>query len=711
MIFKKCYLLWLFFALFVFRVLAQIAVMTISPSFLPPAEEWFSGFLSYKWLLLSQILIIILMYKICLDFTRKEGFFFRPSNKLGIPLLIFGLFYLLIMLVRYTIRMSLYSTERWFGGSIPIFFHIILALFVITVSVHYIKNRTSKKLQFKYKILNFLFIIILSLFLMSWSFYQITPFIIGKSLDIRGGDYAVRIDKGAYFLTSDGTRLVADIYRPFRLEKTPTILVRIPFTKSVKIKIFEGILGKFWAERGYTVIIQGTRGRYESEGIYYPLINERNDGIETLDWISGQPWYNGKIGTWGGSVFGYTQWAIADKHNPGSSAFIIQLSSSNFYEMFYPGNAFALESALTWAVTSRDKRDLPSWPTREDLSVAYDSNESIILMDDLIGKNISFFNDWVSHPSYDYYWTNLDMRNTITSLNGPVLFMAGWFDPFLPAQLKDYELVKNLSNNISKNTRIIIGPWSHANSEILPGNIKPRYYRLESIIYSIDWFDNYLMSENLTVISPVKIYVQGINTWRDEKEWPLARTSYTDYYLINSGKLSKILNSRESEDKFIYDPINPVPNIGGPIIGPSAGVKLQNEIEKRKDVLIYTSDTLLEDMEITGPIKAHIYVSTDANSTDFTAKLVDVYPDGSAYYISDGIKRQNYLPNNVTQIQIDLWPTSKVLFKGHKVRVEISSSNYPRFDLNPNKIKANQTIYHNESYPSRIVLPIIKKIT
>lgn len=569
-------------------------------------------------------------------------------------------------------------------------------------------------------------------FFLTLAFLPLTPTEIGsrwlaRQLDARPAEFAVRIERGAKMITSDGVPLLADIYHPQKAGKTPTVVVRIPYSETFLNRLYATVIGRFWAERGYTVVIQGTRGRHRSGGSYYPFRNERQDGIETLRWITKQSWYNGRIGMWGGSYFGYTQWVLADQVDPGPSAFIIQLASTSFYGMFYPGSAFSLESALYWAGMSHGEQDVAL--SQEALQRGYDGFP-LVEADDRAIRDIPFFNDWVNHSTRDGYWHEIDGEDRARRLVAPVLLMAGWYDPFLPTQIEDFTRIRRDGKaQVASASRLIIGPWAHAFTVTLPGGVTPRNYRLESLAPSVPWFDRHLLSSNKEVpdTAPVRIYVMGKNVWRDEQEWPLTRTRYTPYYLRSYGKANGLAGdgmltlvqpiSPEPPDTYLYDPRDPVPTAGGAMLGPRAGIALQNEVEKRADVLVYTTPSLKEDLEITGPIQLILYVSTTAPYTDFTAKLVDVHPDGSAYNVAEGILRRGYRRSELTEIQIDLWPTSMVFLKGHRIRLDVSSSNYPRFDRNPNTGRpiaterhpaiATQTVYHGPETLSRLILPVI----
>lgn len=700
-------------------------------------EEWYSGTISYPWLLLSQIVITLLYSKVCFDFARGYGFFVAPRRGLGVGLLAFGSIYLLVVVIRYVIRMSLYPHERWIGGSIPIFFHWVLASFLLAVGqYHWARTREAAQQRRIHSGMRrwlrraswLAAATSLVIGLLGWVAYQLAPSALAHHLGFRPPEYAVRTERGVQMMTSDGVALASNVYHPQRVRKTPTILVRIPLLWDIKNRLFGDVVARMWAERGYTVVLQATRGRYPSGGRYEPFRHERRDGIETLTWLAGQPWFNGRLGMWGGSYFGYTQWVLADQVDPGPSALMVQICSTDWHRMFYPGGAFSLASALYWAVWSGN--NLPEPPSPESLQPGFDGFP-LIEADDRLGRDYDFFNDWVTHAARDSYWAEVDGARRPESLVAPVLIMAGWYDPFLPGAIADFLRIRQGSHSsVAAASRLMIGPWAHARTVVLPGDVPLRNYRFESLAPSVPWFDRHLRSSGGAVHedAPIRIYVNGVNRWRDEQEWPLARTRYVPYYLHSGGKANSVrgdgmlaLNfpsSSEQDDTFVYDPRRPVPSSGGAMFGPRGGIALQDAIEERLDVLVYTTPPLDADLEVTGPVTASLFVATTAPATDFTAKLVDVHPSGSAYNISEGILRRGY--RGVAQpaeIQIDLWPTSIVFLKGHRIRLEVSSSNYPRFDRHPNTdgqiateqhpIAATQNLHHGLETPSHLLLPVI----
>ena len=551
---------------------------------------------------------------------------------------------------------------------------------------------------------------------------------------VRPAEYAVRVEHDVPMTTLDGVKLLADLYHPVTMQRVPTILVRLPYSKSFKTDLGLTVIGRFWASRGYHVVVQASRGRHGSGGEFYPMRDERRDGIETLRWLTQQPWYDGRLGMWGGSAFGYTQWAIADQKDPGASALMIQIASSHVHDMFYPGGAFSLESALYWALRSRGPQDEKPADTVLDRGV---DGFPMIKADDRAAGDIAFFNDWASHPDADAYWKAIDGGQRARDLQAPVLLMAGWSDPFLPSQLHDFETTRAQADlRVAQETRLIIGPWSHAESMRFPDGTTGDAYRPASLAPSIPWFDHQLLGRPLdpSLAAPVRLFVMGENVWRDEQEWPLARARPMKFYLRGGGHANTAQGDgrltmappadSEPPDTYVYDPTNPVPTHGGAMLSSRAGMREQGDVERRQDVLVYSTEPLTSDLEITGPVSATLNVRTTAASTDFTVKLVDVFPNGKAYNVSDGILRRAYPkgdgPGGIAQaVTIELWPTSMLFRQGHRIRIEVSSSNYPRYDRNTNTgrksatddspVAATQTINHSSQRLSSILLPVVPR--
>ncbi|MHC9084389.1 CocE/NonD family hydrolase [Luteimonas sp. RIT-PG2_3] len=535
----------------------------------------------------------------------------------------------------------------------------------------------------------------------------------------------------------DGVRLSTDIYRPAKPGRYPVVLTRGAYGNGSG-----GLAGATeWIKRGYAVVNQDVRGRYDSEGHYYPYAAELADGYDTQQWVGSQPWSSGKIGMVGSSYGASVQWLSAHLRSPSLVALIPMVSPFNYYKsVAYSGGAFQLASRIDWAfyMAGRTGQTGFDWERMRNHLPLKD-------MDTAFGYDLPYWRDWIAHPSEDSYWDNLNAEARIPEIDVPALNIGGWYDAFLGGTLASYTGMRDgaYSEKARQGQKLVIGPWNHfVSRDWTPaldfgpdakGGIEQMQVR---------WFDHWLKGEDTGFLRepPVRLFVMGENVWRSEQDWPLARAQYTKYYLHSDGKANTAqgngrLDTRapanEGADTYVYDPANPVPTRGGNLLPVplGAGPAEQGDLSSRQDVLVFSTEPLQRDTEVTGPITMTLYAASTAPDTDFTAKLIDVHPDGKAYNLADGIIRARYReslkqprliePGKVYEYTIDLVATSNLFKQGHRIRVDISSSNFPRFDRNPNTghtfgedaqmVKATQTIHHARNYPSHIVLPIIPR--
>ena len=576
---------------------------------------------------------------------------------------------------------------------------------------------------------------------------------------------ALKVETNLAVPMRDGTVLYADVYRPDGPGPFPVLLERTPYDKSTagSMLMMDPLKA---AAHGYAMVIQDTRGRYTSGGEFYAFKDEINDGYDSVEWAAAQPWSSGKVGMCGTSYVGATQWLTALARPPHLAAIVPNLTASNYHEGWtYQGGAFELGFNVSWTLlqltlanfkTLREAKDIP-WERRQELVQAVDSMEesfrSLPLKElpSLKGALADYFYDWLDHPDYDDYWKKLCIEEHHASIDVPALNIGGWYDIFLGGTIRNYLGMreKGATENARSGQKLLIGPWQHISRGT--SVVGTHYFGLaaDALALGLDaihlrWFDHWLKGIDTGVMDepPVRIFVMGDNQWREEAEWPLARAQSTDYYLHSQGKA----NSREGNgllttqhpadeppDVFLYNPADPVPTKGGPLCcNPyfaANGAFDQREIEARQDVLIYSTPPLEREVEVTGPITVTLWATTSATDTDFTAKLVDVCEDGCARNITDGIIRARYResmskpslvePGKAYCYTIDLWATSNVFQRGHRIRVEVSSSNFPRFDRNPNTGNtvatdtdckpALQTVLHNAQHPSHITLPIVPR--
>ncbi len=548
------------------------------------------------------------------------------------------------------------------------------------------------------------------------------PFIT-HHLGWRQAQYNVRKNLALQFNTGD-VILRGDLYSPDKPTPSPTLLVRIPLDQNKTGRFFSELMGYFFARRGYNVFIQGVRGRYGSTGRHWPFQHEREDGISTLRWIQKQPWHTGKIGMWGGSYFGHTQWVISDQKALGLGALAIQIASSNHHTLFFPGGALAYETALRWGTRAYSDVDTPLSHTA--LLEAMQSGEPLNADLRSVGQKIPFYREWLSHPQRDAYWQAADGKNRALEANVPVLLMAGWYDPYLPGQLADYKTLQQSSPFTAYTSRLIIGPWSHAETMTLPDGFVPQHYRLASIAPVLDWYDHHIMGKSFHGFAPVQAFVSGINQWRSFKDWPPTNTQATPFYLTgNTSPLQGILQRQPPKAfrkyRYTHDPQNPVPSEGGAILlGTQSGPKRQTS-HYRNDVLRFDGQMLKEPLTLLGEPRANLWFSSSAPAGDVVVKLIDVHPDGSAYGISQGIVRTHFMPEKPQKVTVALWAVGHTFLKGHRLRVEVASSHFPMFNVHPGTAenpltarhtrKSLQTLWTGSQYSSTLELPVNTDVT
>jgi putative CocE/NonD family hydrolase len=589
----------------------------------------------------------------------------------------------------------------------------------------------------------------------------------------------IRLEKTVLVPMRDGVRLSSDIYSPVGVEgPLPVVLVRLPYNKNhYRGYGSPGSDAHFFAGHGYHVVVQDMRGRFESEGEYLVSAADREDGYDTVEWISRQPWSNGKVGTYGCSYLGENQIQLSATRHPNHAAAIPMAAGGGYRGtgrqfITLDGGIPELATGLGWFWRAGTKYHLKRpagmldeefrndaamfepWPHVPDIDFkpAFWLLPTADILESLGGPS-SDYRDFYSHGPADPYWDRLNYVDDNDQFNVPALHVNSWYDGGVNETLILFNLFReNATGEAGRNNQFaIISPTAHCESEFLEnwqdavigsmsvGDISKDYFH----IY-LDWFDHWLkgIQNEVTGMPRLQYYAMGAQEWRMAESWPLNNTEFRNYFLHSEGNANTrsgdgVLTvetpiSEEQADHYQYDPGNPAPTLGGAICCISedaapAGAYDQMEVENREDVLVYTSDVLKADMEVTGPITATLYVSSSAKDTDFTAKLVDVHPDGTTYNIQDSILRARYRegfekqvfmePGGIYRLEIRLHATSNVFLKGHRIRLQVSSSNFPRFVRNLNTggnnydetewVVAKNTIHHSAAYPSRLVLPIV----
>ena len=579
----------------------------------------------------------------------------------------------------------------------------------------------------------------------------VVTLVLTSSLVQAAEPYEVILERGASAKMRDGVVLHADIYRPRADGQFPVLLQRTPYDKRNSAEFaFRA------AARGFVTIVQDVRGRYSSEGEFYTFKHESDDGYDTVEWAAALPYSNGKVGMWGGSYVGATQMLTAIAHPPHLAGICPIVTASNYHENWtYQGGAFEQWFNQSWTSgLAQDTFDHAVKKNTNALGGAWKlplASYPLFNFSDPAAAPIStatlapYFLDWLAHPTYDQYWKQISIEEHFGDINVPVLSIAAWYDIFQGGSLRNYVGIKAYggSEAARKGQHLYVTIGGHAGGGRKIGEVDfgPAAAEFDENQLTLKWYD-YLFKgvQNEFGGKPVKIFVMGSNQWREEDDWPLARAQSAKYFLHSTknanslrgeGSLSTASPRSESPDHYVYDPSNPVPTIGGPLCCDSQhlapGPRDQRPLESRDDVLIYTTPAFTQDTEVTGPVSLELFAKSSAVDTDFTAKLVDVGPDGFAQNLTEGIIRARYRdsqekanlmnPGQVYKFTIDLWSTSNVFLKGHMLRLEISSTNFPRFDRNLNTgedpafaksfVSATNTVYHDAEHPSALILPLV----
>jgi len=583
--------------------------------------------------------------------------------------------------------------------------------------------------------------------------------------------FSIRVDRDVPVTMRDGTLLMTDVYRPAAEGRYPVLLQRTPYNKEtgglslVQTDTFRAV------RQGYAVVIQDCRGRYRSDGDFSPFLQEVADGYDAIGWCGSQPWSDGNVGMYGTSYVGATQWLAAIAAPPSLRAIAPAFTASDYYEGWtYQGGAFQWGFMCNWVLPflttgdllrSNERQGVPNFDEwRQRLIDAIDNANEIAMALPLREVPVNpewtpYLYEWMDHPTYDDFWQSRSIERRHDQVRVPALNIAGWYDIFLDGSLRNFTGVQQqgATEEARTGSRLLLGPWTHTTPPLAESgavdfgaragqSLMPLSMDIDGL--TLRFFDRWLkgIDDGYDEEPPVRLFVMGEDVWRSENEWPLARAVETEFFLSSGGNASSIAgdgtltNEAPGDDRpdiFLYDPFHPVPTVGGQLCCYPAtlppGAFDQRPVEARSDVLVYTTPPLEEDTEVTGPVRLYLWAATTAPDTDFTGKLVDIYPDGYARNLTDGIIRARYrqgtdtprpiTPGEVYEYEINLWSTSNLFRKGHRIGLEVSSSNFPRFDRNLNTghelgadaemLPAMQTIFHNREHPSRLVLQIVPR--
>lgn len=536
----------------------------------------------------------------------------------------------------------------------------------------------------------------------------------------------------------DGVKLHTTVYLPEASGKYPAELIRTPYASKTAIPAPK----ENYLKKDIVRVCQDCRGTGQSEGVFYPWHAEINDGEDCLKWLAAQPWCNGRIVMDGDSHPGAAQWYAAFSSHPALVGITPGVAPCNCHESpQYIGGAFCLKLSMQWGMGNHYKNG--NYP---NLELDWDKLAWHLPLKDIdaaVGlRKIDFWHDWMEHSDYDPYWEAVDLNKHFHRIKAPAYISGGWFDIYARGTLESFAGMKANagSEKARKFTRCIIGPWLHGGltatmdcgDNASQEDMQKNYVLFrENILKDPD-------ADPLPDEPPLKYFMMGSNKWRASDTWPVKGVKNKEYFLHSSGcansrfgdgSLDSAAPGKEDTDTYIYDPRNPVPSNGGCTLCMPAGVFDQAKLEERTDILVFSSEVLKEDIEVVGNVRLILHAASSAPDTDFTAKLVDIYPDGRALNLCDSILRARYRKSmskqellkkgNIYEYDIDCWDTANCFKAGHRIRIEVSSSNFPRFDRNPNtghKLgednelrMAKQVIYHDADHPSRLILPVLTK--
>lgn len=536
----------------------------------------------------------------------------------------------------------------------------------------------------------------------------------------------------------DGVRLATTLFLPDGGGRFPAVLVRTAYNRV-------GFDGRPFVERGMALVVQDCRGRYGSEGEWRPFVHEADDGYDTLEWIARQPWCNGQVGMFGDSYLAATQFYLAPTGHPLLRCLNPRFMAGDLWKRaYYCDGVFSLGLTWSWLCFETNART-----SEAALMPLFDVGGilrqlPLVSLDEASGGGVvPWYRDYVMRARYDHHWQRLNVRDRAASFRAPTFLIGGWYDYYAGETFLNYLALRQHAPmpELRDSHRVLVGPWTHGiNPHSTLGEVDFGEQALAENDATMRWLDCLLHGGRPEDFqkAPIRLFVMGANTWRDEWEWPLRRTRYTRYYLHAGGRLDTRAPENEPPDRFTYDPRDPVPTLGGNhSVGPynpglyemaRPGPYDHRPIESREDVLTFTSEPLAQDLEVTGPVTVILYAASSAPDTDFVARLTDVYPDGRSINITEGAIRARFResvwgepklmePGRVYEFRLDLQATSNVFRRGHCLRVQVTSSNFPLWDRNLNTgghpgtdtgmCVAQQTIYHDRERPSCITLPVI----
>jgi len=551
--------------------------------------------------------------------------------------------------------------------------------------------------------------------------------LIAKWLGLSPAEYKTTVEYGIPVNMPDGATLITDHYSPKARGSFPTILIRSPYGRGPEYGPLGTILGfqyQRFAERGFHVVVQSTRGRFGSDGDFMPPMDEAADGRATLNWILAQPWSNGVVGTWGPSYLGIAQWALVTQGTPSVRALAPSITSADVRQVFFPDGALALEVVLTWMAIIGGMDQIAAgdrWKGIQEIAPnnllpKLEAGANCLPLNQadqaLLGRTVPYFQEWLRNQDLNSpFWESMNYRKDLSRVVGAVNLMSGWYDFLLHELLIDYEILKNKGPA----PYLTIGPWNHFSGELL----------LESIREGVNWFEATLQGHRSRIRkSPVRVYIMGAEEWVEMENWPPPAQDMP-FYLRSTARLTAGAPGRdEAPTTFTYNPADPTPALGGARFSQvDAGPKDNAALESRTDVVLFNSPILDRSLTFIGPVRLILFVKSNLEHTDFFSRLCDVSPEGISTNVCDGLFRitpgkGEPQPDGSIKIEVDMWATAYRFSPGHRIRLQVSSGAHPRWNRNlgtgepiatgTRMALAHQQVLHDTVHPSVLMLPLIE---
>lgn len=509
----------------------------------------------------------------------------------------------------------------------------------------------------------------------------------------------LRVDRNLRVPMRDGVDLLADRWAPRDGgDGLPTALIRSPYGRS---GLYGTLMARPLAERGYQVLIQSARGSFGSGGVMDPLRQEREDGLDTLDWVVKEPWFGEALVLYGASYMGMVQWAVADSLPAQVKAMIPVVTESALTREFLRADGRSLEVPLEWgAMVATQERPLRLLRMNAQAKKTARALRTLPLSGFDVaatGAQSQYVQDVLAHDAADPHWDRLDHTHRVAATSVPVSSVAGWYDIFLPGQLRDFRILQDAG----RTARLTVGPWTHT---------QPVAATSEALGFGLA----YARGEEPAERAPVRLFVMGQDEWRDFESWPPAGYEPQRLHLQADGGLAADLPAESAPDEYRYDPADPTPAAGG--ISISNGGRVENgTLEARPDVLTYTTDVLEEDVEVVGEVSAEVWFRSSLAHADVFVRLCDVDADGRSFNVCDGLATLAGA-DELSQATVTLWPTAHRFRRGHRIRVQVSSGAFPRFARNTGTgeaiasattlLAADQAVHHDPEHPSAVILPV-----